>query len=168
MIGGGVRATRGARSEVGPSSSRRDPGPGCVCAPLAACRTLPLPARLRLKRPSDARSAERGEGVRATRGARSEVGSCLAPRSRPWLRTGFLPYTLPLLARLRLKRPSDARSAERGDRVSERRAERGVRWGLPRAAMPALAACAPQASCRTLPLLARLRFKRPSDARGAR
>ena len=124
MIGGGVRATRGARSEVGPSSSRRDPGPGCVCAPLAACRTLPLPARLRLKRPSDARSAERGEGVRATRGARSEVGSCLAPRSRPWLRTGFLPYTLPLLARVRLTRPSDARSAERGEGV---RATRGAR-----------------------------------------
>ena len=98
MIGGGVRATRGARSEVGPSSSRRDPGPGCVCAPLAACRTLPLPARLRLKRPSDARSAERGEGVRATRGARSEVGSCLAPRSRPWLRlcaAGCLPNPVP-------------------------------------------------------------------------
>ena len=31
MSGGGVRATRGARSEVGPAS-RRDAGPGCVCA----------------------------------------------------------------------------------------------------------------------------------------
>ena len=31
MSGGGVRATRGARSEVGPSS-RRDAGPGLGCA----------------------------------------------------------------------------------------------------------------------------------------
>ena len=58
------RATRGARSEV------RDAPHACV--------------------PSDARSAERGEGVRlsvrATRGARSEVGAFLAPRCRTWLR----------------------------------------------------------------------------------
>ena len=94
MSGGGVRATRGARSEVGPSSSRRDPGPGCVCAPLAACRTLPLPARLRLKRPSDARSAERGEGVRATRGARSEVRAPTRREAGPGsvCTAGFLPY----------------------------------------------------------------------------
>ena len=106
MIGGGVRATRGARSEVwvserraergarwGPAS-RRVPGPGCVCAPLAACRTLPLPARLRLKRPSDARSAERGEGVRATRGARSEVGPASRRDAGPGCvcAAGFLPY----------------------------------------------------------------------------
>ena len=168
MSRGGVRATRGARSEVGPSSSRRDAGPGCVCAPLAACRTLPLPARLRLKRPSDARSAERGEGVRATREARSEVGpSSSRHDAGPGCVCAPLAFcrTLPLLARLRLKRPSDARSAERGEGV---RATRGARSEVGpssrRDAGPGCV-CAPLASCRTLPLLARLPLKRPSDAR---
>ena len=74
MSGGGVRAMRGARSEVGPSS-RRDAGPGCVCA--AGIRTLPLQARLRLKRSSDARSE-------VSRGARpSKAQSARAPSEAP-------------------------------------------------------------------------------------
>ena len=163
------RAERGAR--WGPAS-RRVPGPGCVCAPLAACRTLPLPARLRLKRPSDARSAERGECLRATRGARSEVGSCLAPRSRPWLRlcaAGCLLYAA-TAGPAAFQAPE--RRAERGARseVECLRATRGARsevGGLSRAAMPDLG-CVCAAGIRTLPLPSRLRLKRPSDARGAR
>ena len=100
-----------------------------ACAPQASCRTLPLLARLRLKRPSDARSAERGEGVRATRGARSEVRASSHRDADPGCvcAAGFLPScrTLPLQARLRLKRPSDARSeVSRGARPSKAQSAR--------------------------------------------
>ena len=66
-----LRAERGARWGL----PRADAGPGCVCA--AGIRTLPLQARLRLKRPSDARSE-------VSRGARpSKAQSARAPSEAP-------------------------------------------------------------------------------------
>ena len=73
--------------------------------------TSQLTARLRLRRPSDARSAERGAdsspAARASQAfERAGTASCQAP-------FGAIGFRLPT-ARLRLRRPSDARSAERG------------------------------------------------------
>ena len=122
---------------------------------------------VRRRRPSDARSAERGERRRrpsdarsAERGGASSIQyllgcSCATGFHTPPLPTAWLRLRPPSHARsaergARRRRPSDARSAERG--APERRAERGAR-------------CA--AGFRVQLLLARLRLRRPSHARSA-
>jgi len=104
---------------------------------VSAPRTAPR-ARLALvgpcvrrRRPSDARSAERGERRRRPSDARSaERGGAFSCRCLPGCAcaTGFRTPPLPT-AWLRLRRPSDARRAERGARrrrpSDARSAERG-------------------------------------------
>ncbi len=93
------------------AADARAPQPAVCQAPIGAIGFRPPTARLRLRRPSDARSAERGADANPAARApqafkRAGAASCQAP-------FGAIGFRLPT-ARLRLRRPSDARSAERG------------------------------------------------------
>ena len=93
------------------AADARAPQPAVCQAPIGAIGFLPPTARLCLRRPSDARSAERGTDANPVSRApqafqRAGAASCQAP-------FGAIGFRLPT-ARLRLRRPSDARSAERG------------------------------------------------------
>jgi hypothetical protein len=93
------------------AADARAPQPAVCQAPIGAIGFRPPTARLCLRRPSDARSAERGAVANPASRApqafqRAGAASCQAP-------FGAIGFRLPT-ARLRLRRPSDARSAERG------------------------------------------------------
>ena len=93
------------------AADARAPQPAVCQAPIGAIGFRPPTARLCLRRPSDARSAERGADANPAARApqafqRAGAASCQAP-------FGAIGFRLPT-ARLRLRRPSDARSAERG------------------------------------------------------
>jgi hypothetical protein len=93
------------------AADARAPQPAVCQAPIGAIGFRPPTARLRLSRPSEARSAERGADANPAARApqafqRAGAASCQAP-------FGAIGFRLPT-ARLRLRRPSDARSAERG------------------------------------------------------
>ena len=110
------RAERGARSEVSRSERPSDARSAERGAVGTAAGFRPPTARLRLGRPSDARSAERGEPMPARLRVRRR--SLNAPRARRSLpcclrRRRLQPADLPAAF---VRRPSDARSAERGAR----------------------------------------------------
>jgi hypothetical protein len=93
------------------AADARAPQPAVCQAPIGAIGFRTPTARLRLRRPSEARSAERGADANPAARApqafqRAGAASCQAP-------FGAIGFRLPT-ARLRLRRPSDARSAERG------------------------------------------------------
>ena len=129
-------------------------------------------ARLRFKRPSHARSAERGERRRRLSDVRSAERGAPERRAERGARcaAGFRVHPLLLLllllqARLRFKRPSHAQSAERGARSAERGARSGGRSAERGARSAERGARSAERGARSVERGARRR--RPSDARSA-
>ncbi len=159
---GGLARRRGEPIARAPPSCPSRPRPQCASAALTA---LVGPC-VRRRRPSDARSAKRGQWRWRPSDARSaERGEASSRRCLPGCACAAGIPTLPT-AWLRLRRPSHARSAERGARrrrpSDARSAERGE--ASSRRCLPA---CASAAGIRLQPLRAQLRLRRPSDARSA-